>query len=80
MCTTHMGRCSAIHFRVITKTLLLTKNLDQNFKWNGIEQKGSLLRGRPPLSKLLFRLMLASDKRAVQNAGHENRLCPRLDG
>ena len=30
--------------------------------------------------KPLFRLMLANDKRAVQNAGHENRLCPRLHG
>jgi hypothetical protein len=43
-------------------------------------RNGSLLRGCPRLFKPLFRLMLASDKRAVQNSGHENRLCPRLDG
>jgi len=43
-------------------------------------QNGSFLRGCPPLSNSLFRLRLASDKRAVQNTGHENRLCPRFNG
>jgi len=43
-------------------------------------QNGSFLRGYPQFSKPLFHLMLASDKRALQNAGHENRLYSRLDG
>lgn len=43
-------------------------------------QNGTFLRGRPRLSKPLFRLGLESDKMVGQNAGHENRLCPRLDG
>ena len=42
-------------------------------------QNGSLLRGYPRLSKPLFRLRLESGKRAVQNAGPENRPHLRFD-